>query len=87
MPTLPIHKTILQVVVLSEDPLPEDISLADVAFQIDEGDWIGSTSFVNHTLLLTAPEVVHELQEIGNDGSFFNFEDDEPFAEGTDPEA
>jgi hypothetical protein len=67
-----IHKTVYEVVVLSEDRLEDGIALADIAYQIDEGDWIGSVAVTNRMVVQGRKMIQSELEAIGNDGSFFN---------------
>lgn len=72
-----IVKTIIQVTVLHEEGTdPNLMDLEDLAHEIDQGDWLGSTSMVSSEVL---PDdcVVAECQALGNDGSFFVLESEE----------
>ncbi len=52
------------------------MSLLDVAYMIDEGGWIGDYGV--HYMDEVPQDKVHaELLELGNDGTFFQSEDEE----------
>ena len=67
-----IRKTTYEVVVLSEEKLEDGIALADIAYQIDEGDWIGSCAVTSRVVVQGRKMIQQELELVGNDGSFFN---------------
>jgi hypothetical protein len=65
-----IYRTVFEVEVFSRSPLPDGLSLADIQYEIDEGDCIGdyrrtSVEIVPHDAL------EDHLLRIGNDGTFF----------------
>ena len=78
MPT--IHKTTLTLTILSPEPIPLDMPLEDLSYEIDEGSWIGEIAITAHRILPTQAAVRSELLSIRNDGSFFDllFELDSP---------
>jgi hypothetical protein len=63
------HKTVIQVEVLSEEPVGET-SLEPVHQQITEGDWSGTVSTVS-TETLDGKQAAEALLNQGSDPSFF----------------
>lgn len=53
-------KTVYQIEVLSEEPLPDKMSLAQVEYEITDGHYSGSIS-ITETKLLTAKEAAEAL--------------------------
>ena len=83
----PVWKATIVVTVLAQSPDGEDLrnmhrdmGLAEIAEAIDTGDMIGSVSM---PMFRALPEerVVPELLEMGNDGEFFNMDEDGHFEE------
>lgn len=66
-----VHKTIMQITILHPfDEAVDGEPLAYIAFQIDEGGWLGR-SVVVYTTPVPHHEVEAECMALGNDGSFF----------------
>ena len=66
-----IRKTIVQVTVLHyQDENLSDVSLEDIAYQISEGDWLGTKAVVSSEIV-PADKVRSESIAVGNDGEFF----------------
>jgi hypothetical protein len=64
-----IVKTVITVTVLHQAGSLEGMDLADIAYEIDEGDWLGQTEMREE--LVPDDRVRAECEELGNDGSFF----------------
>jgi hypothetical protein len=66
-----ITKTVVQVTILhlAEDRV-DGTGLGHIAFQIDEGDWVGQSKIVTEEAV-PDDKVAEELQALGNDGTFF----------------
>lgn len=47
-------------------------SLENILYEIDEGDWIGSAPVKGRIEPVAKESLRAELEEIGNDGSFFD---------------
>ncbi len=82
--TLGIRKTVLQVTILSEQDelvdqngnLLSDITLNKLAFETDEGGWIGGNIVVRSSVLIDDPEKIKQEEiSLGGDGSFFDISD------------
>lgn len=69
------HKRVIRVVVLSEEPLPEDMSLQDIDEAIGTGDCSGEVIWGND-LVLDSKKIVKALQGQGSDPGFFQLNDD-----------
>ena len=67
-------RTVIEVVVLSEDTPIEYDSLYDVASAIDEGDCSGSVKLVE-AKKISAVEAAKGLQEQGSDPEFFHLDE------------
>ena len=61
-------RTTFTVTVLSQGPLPADINLADVAYEIGAGDCSGQTDRIDETL--TGPQMAAALVGQGSDPEF-----------------
>lgn len=74
-----IYKHVLTVTFYSQEPLRAGgPSLNEVAYQIDQGDFVGNTEWDQTDIEIIGKEnILSALEEIGNDGSFFNFEEEE----------
>lgn len=67
----PVYKTTFEVVVFSQEPLTQEHDLADLAYEMSEGDMIGAYKTVKVETITDSEELNKELVAIGNDGSFF----------------
>jgi hypothetical protein len=68
------HKTIFTVVVLSEDPLDQP-SLADLAYEIDQGVCVGSCIKLGSEVL-DGERAARELEGVGSEPGFFQLDAD-----------
>ena len=75
-----IYKTIIRYEILSEEPIPDVISLDEIANETENGSWSGRflTSYFNKQLVGKA--AVNAVKIQGSDPSFF-FMDDRGFCE------
>jgi hypothetical protein len=82
------YRSRVVVEVLSEDPLPPDVSLATIANQITEGDWSGQVDNDDINEEVDGPTMAKLLQAQGSDPEFFQLDDDgndiDPFGEADD---
>lgn len=69
------YKTIISIEVLSEDPLPDQIDLNDIAYGITDGDWSGTVE-KSFEKTLTGPETAVALADQGSDPEFFQLDED-----------
>lgn len=72
-----LYRTTIAVTILSEEPIESGISLEEIANQIVDGDWSGSTSLFNTEILSGMEEIKEACQEQGTDVDFFFGEDDD----------
>ncbi len=81
-----VYKTILRVTIYSQDPSPvESAGLEELGRAIDTGDDIGDVVVLSRRTLTDPKQIRSELLSIGNDGMFFQPDEDEEDAddEGT----
>jgi hypothetical protein len=72
-----VWQTVIKVTVLSEDgPIGDDVDLAGINYAISEGDCIGEVEITSRQRM-DPRWVRRKLVAIGNDGTFFDSEDDD----------
>ena len=69
-----IYKTIITVEVFSDEPIDE-ISLADVVYEITDGEWVGNVTYAYKNIELTGDKAVKEIKGVGSDPDFFGMDD------------
>lgn len=69
------YKTLITIEVLSEDPIPDDMNIAQIAFEASDGDYSMSDGMRIETVL-TGKAAADALQEQGSDPGFFKLTDD-----------
>jgi hypothetical protein len=73
-----IRKTILQVTVLSDKTFSiGKLSLADIGYQIDEGECLGQIATISEEFISNPALILSEQEALGNDGTFFLVEEDD----------
>lgn len=70
------YRSVIEVEVLSEDPIPDTPSLTDVDEQITEGDWSGTSKFLVHNQEVDGPTMARLLKAQGSDPEFFQLTED-----------
>lgn len=71
-----VWQTVIKVTVLSEDgPIGDDVELKHIDYLISEGDCIGEVE-IQSRQRMDPRWVRRKLLAIGNDGTFFDTEDD-----------
>lgn len=70
-----IHRTKYTVTVLSRGPIPDDFTIGEIMEAMDEGDYVGTWSLPT-VEALDDNQVFDALEEVGNDGHFFDDPDD-----------
>ena len=68
------YKAIIQVTVLSETPI-ENVSLKDIAYQIEEGDSVGEVKIMSHKEI-SSKAAAKEAIKLGSDPEFFCIDED-----------
>jgi hypothetical protein len=71
-----IYKSVLRVEILSEEPLPDSVSLDTVNYQITDGDWSGALDWEWHNAELHGAEGAKALMNQGSDPEFFQMDED-----------
>jgi len=67
-----LYKTIIQYEILSEDPINENQSLDDIAYQTTEGSWSGRfLPTVTFNEPISGIEAVNAVKAQGSDPDFF----------------
>jgi hypothetical protein len=69
------YKTVIKIEVLSEDPIPSNVSLGGIMERADYDDYVAGQETRNQTEL-TSEEVVDELYKFGSTPLFFGLDDD-----------
>ena len=71
-----IYKSVLRVEILSEEPLPDSISLRTIDYEITNGEWSGAMDWESHNAELHGVEGVKALMDQGSDPEFFQMDED-----------
>ena len=70
-----IYKSVLKVTVLSDEPLPECISLEDVQYEITEGHCLGHVEWDYNNAQIVGAEAVMNILQVGSQPEFFELDD------------
>lgn len=71
------YKTIITFNVLSQDPIPDDMTLAAIDQECRVGEYSGDMGFESRVTELTAEQAAEELLKQGSSPSFFGLEEEE----------
>jgi hypothetical protein len=69
------YRTTISIDVLSEEPLPDGLSLTEIDYAITDGPCVGGAMRAEQRIV-TAREAADALHEFGSDPSFFQLTDD-----------
>ena len=69
------YKTVIKFVVLSEDPISNNMSLDRILEETDSGDMVGHVES-RKSSTLNSQEIVGELDKAGSDSTFFQLTED-----------
>lgn len=67
-----MYKTTIKVIVLSEEPILNLISLEDLGRECDEGDFVLHTNVIEQSEKLTEEQMSKELLDAGSSEDFFH---------------
>lgn len=70
-----IYKSIIQVEILSEEPISTDMSLSDIASEGDEGSFSIATKDIKVNQEIKGIRAARALQSQGSDVEFFNMDE------------
>ncbi len=70
------YKTIVTIEILSEDPIPDDMSMEDIVHEAMEGNYSSRTLEGTKEIVLNGKEAADALLEQGSDCGFFQLTDD-----------
>jgi len=70
------HRTTITVLVLHDEPWPDEWSLEDVAYWTNEGHMVWTPPLTATTETLTGKEMADALYAAGSQPDFFNLDDD-----------
>jgi hypothetical protein len=65
------YKTVIQVEILSQEPIDNDYDLRNIYYEITEGEWSGNVKTISKETL-TGKEMADELNKQGSWPGFFN---------------
>lgn len=69
------YKTIIQITVLSEEPMTGGESLSDICYEMDQGDFSGQMK-IGKSKELDGKQMARALKRQGSDPGFFGLDDD-----------
>ncbi len=70
-----IYKTSITVEILSEEPIPDPVTLEKIAWEMTEGDWVGRLSG-QKSKKLRGKAAAAAAFEFGSSPAFFGLNDD-----------
>lgn len=70
------YRSVIEIVVLSEEPLSQDdLTLGEIAYAIQEGDWVGLWE-IKATQVLGGKQATAALLAVGSGPEFFRLNQD-----------
>ena len=69
-----MHKTVIAIVVLSEEPIDERLDVADIVRECDVGDFVLYTTTMKRQVV-SDETMARLLTEAGSEPAFFNLEE------------
>lgn len=70
-----IYKSVLTIEVLSDIPLPENVSLTDIVYEITDGDMSGLVNWKKRNIPIKGKKAIKEVVLQGSDPGFFNMDE------------
>ena len=71
------YKTELKVIIVSEDPVPEDMSLSEIGHEGERGDYVvNSNRIASGNEQIDAKQAARVLLDTGSEPEFFNLTED-----------
>jgi hypothetical protein len=71
-----IYRTVIMLTVLSEYPLPEGMSVAQIDSECEDGDMTGKADWVENSTALQGMEAVNAVQGVGSSLDFFQLDEE-----------
>lgn len=69
------YRTVIEIEVLSHDPLPDDLSLTDLAWEIGDGEYSATMDTISADAI-DGPTMAAALQGQGSDPAFLGLTED-----------
>lgn len=69
-----LYRTVIQIEVLSEEPIPEDMELNDILYKCSEGAYSCRTKDLVENKEVVGKRAVKMLEEHGSDPEFFQMD-------------
>ena len=71
-----LYKSVLKVEIISEDPLPDCLSLRTIDYETTNGEWSGAQEWESHNAEIVGKEAVTSVENQGSCPSFFQMDED-----------
>jgi hypothetical protein len=69
-----IYRTVIQLTVLSEEPLPKGMSLDEIDANCEDGDFCGKSEFIKTNEPLEGEDAVKAIEDTGSMTQFFQMD-------------
>jgi hypothetical protein len=69
-----IYRTVISLVVLSEEPIPEDMDIGSIWEETQTGEYIAGAMNFSKPRPLVGKTAVIEIEKAGSDSEFFNMD-------------
>jgi hypothetical protein len=76
MAKVKIYKTLILLTVLSDRPLQEGMSIADIDAECEDGDFTGKTDWQEVNTVLEGKEAADAVRDTGSSTDFFQMDED-----------
>lgn len=70
-----IYKTVIQITVLSEDPIPDGMDIEEITSNCYDGDYCGKGEFKKFNIPITGKNAADAVYDTGSDPEFFQMDD------------
>ena len=70
-----LYRTFITLEVLSEQPIPDNISLSEISNECENGDYSGITDWLITNEPIVGLEAAEKLKEMGSDPEFFRMDE------------
>jgi hypothetical protein len=71
-----IYRTIIQLTVLSDEPVPDGMCLEEIGANCDDGDFCGKSEYKEFNKPITGKDAANAVIDTGSDTEFFQMDKD-----------
>jgi hypothetical protein len=72
----PIYRTVIQITVLSEEPIPEGMDLEEIAAECEDGEFCGKFEHKKLNEPIAGKEAADAIKDTGSNTEFFGMDNE-----------